>query len=102
MPFRICIKTIKVSNYSNNSDFEVIKGIKHATDLANRMSLWNNVCLVQSFTARWMFQRRKIPSTFYIGVAHDDQKKLTAHAWLTVNDIEIVPKRGDYSPITTY
>ena len=39
-------------------------------------------CLVQGLAAKWMLQRRRIPSTLYFGVAKDSAGNLLAHAWL--------------------
>jgi hypothetical protein len=39
-------------------------------------------CLVQALAAKWMLQRRRIPSMLYFGVAKDVTGQLRAHAWL--------------------
>ena len=39
-------------------------------------------CLVQALAAKWMLQRRRIPSTMYFGMAKDATGQLRAHAWL--------------------
>jgi hypothetical protein len=100
LPFRICIKTLRKGEFENSSG--PAKEIKSAIDRANRLAFWKNVCLVQSFAARWMLDRRKMPSTFSIGVKHDPRKKISAHAWLTAGNFEIVPRGSDYITIVQY
>jgi hypothetical protein len=39
-------------------------------------------CLVQALAAKWILQRRGIPSTMYFGMAKDATGQLTAHAWV--------------------
>jgi len=95
-PFRICIKTLKTGKKQTNINIEKLKKIKYAVGRANRLAIWKNVCLVQSFAARWMLMRRGIHSKLFIGVTQDKHKKLTAHAWLKVNDFEIVSQNGNY------
>jgi hypothetical protein len=102
LPFRICIKTLKKGEFESISGTGKVRAVKSAIDRANRLAFWKNVCLVQSFAARWMLDRRKMPSTFSIGVKHDRQKKISAHAWLTVGNFEIVPRGGDYITIVQY
>lgn len=102
LPFKICIRTVKKKESNKNPDRATLKKIKTAVRRANKLAFWKNVCLVQSFAASWMLQRRHINSTFLIGVNHDSQKKLVAHAWLKVEDFEIVPRGGDYIQLSEY
>ena len=70
--------------------------IRQALGDADRLSLWKNRCLVKSVAGRWMLQRRGLGSQISFGVKHDDEGKLTAHAWLKSGDFEVVAKGGDY------
>ena len=54
---------------------------------------WESKCLVQALTAQMMLKRRKIPSTLYLGIAKDNNKKLIAHAWLRCGSSILT---GDY------
>jgi hypothetical protein len=99
LPFRVCLKTIQNKNSDRKPEMNELKLLKEAIRRANKLSVWNNVCLVQSFAASWMLRRRQINSKLSIGIRHNHQKKLTAHAWLTVDDYEIVPQNGDYVTI---
>lgn len=99
-PFKFCLRLIKSKNSSNKSyTLEDLKTIKTAVNRANRLAFWKNICLVQSIAARWMLQRRKIPSKLSIGVAHDKNKKLIAHAWIKADDFEVVNKGLDYKEL---
>jgi hypothetical protein len=100
LPFKICIRTASSKSTNCIADKEALKPIKVAIRRANKLAFWKNVCLVQSFAASWMLQRRGIKSTLMIGVNHDPRKALVAHAWLMVHDFEIVPQGGDYLHLT--
>ena len=100
LPFKICIRTIKSKGTSEKADIANLKLIKVAIRRANKLSFWKNVCLVQSLAASWMLQRRGIKSTLRIGVNRDSRKELVAHAWLMVQDFEIVPQGGEYLHLT--
>lgn len=56
--------------------------ISWAVRVLSRRMPWARQCLVQALAARWMLQRRHIPSTMYFGVAKDDTGRFLAHAWL--------------------
>jgi hypothetical protein len=101
-PFRICVRMIKKGKYSVEPDLKLLRSVKSAINRADKVTVWKNTCLVQSFAARWMLNRRKVSSDFVIGVKHDETKEVRAHAWLTVKDFEIVPKGDDYITVTKY
>lgn len=73
--------------------------IKQALARANRISFWKNKCIVQSLAARWMLQRRNIKSELSLGVKQNSNKKLMAHAWIKVDDFEIVNTSNDYKEL---
>lgn len=88
--------------HDNHIDIEHLKRIKTAVNRANKLAFWKNLCLVQSVAARWMLQRRNIASQFSLGVAHDENNKLIAHAWVKVLDFEITPKGLDYKELINF
>jgi hypothetical protein len=47
---------------------------------------WDARCLAQAIAAKWMLQRRGLPSTLYLGVDRGQEKWLEAHAWLRCGD----------------
>ena len=98
--FKFCLRLLKCKNcVARNDNPQNLQAIKTAINRANMLSFWKNVCLVQSFAARWMLNRRKISSKLSIGVAHDKNKKLIAHAWIKVGDFEIVNKGLNYKEL---
>lgn len=60
----------------------VIAQIGWAVWAVSRRMPGTSQCLVQALAAKWMLQRRRIPSTMYFGMAKDDEGQHTAHAWL--------------------
>lgn len=101
-PFKVCLKTLSKEKSNMNPGISHLKPVKKAIRRANKLAFWKNVCLVQSFAASWMLQRRNIDSTLVIGVKHDSSKKIIAHAWLKVQDFEIVARGEDYTIITSH
>ena len=102
-PFKFCIRFIKSKNcYNSTIDLEHLQLIKTAIVRANQLAFWKNVCLVKSVAARWMLNRRNIPSTLSLGVLHDKNGKLIAHAWVKVSHFEIIDKGLDYSELITF
>lgn len=99
-PFKYCLRFISNKNcVFIDCNPEYLQSIKTAVNRANKLAFWKNICLVQSFTARWILSRRKISSRLSIGVTHDENKKLIAHAWIKVGDFEIVNKGLDYKEL---
>lgn len=74
----------------------VIGLIKDAIWRAEKNSPWKNKCLVSSLAGRCMLRRRKIHSQLSLGMAKNTEGKTIAHAWLRVDEYEIVSQAGDY------
>lgn len=73
-----------------------MQNIRMAIQRASKISPWKNRCLVSSLAARLMLRWRRIDSKLFLGVTKERGGKMTAHAWLTVDGEEIVPRSGDY------
>ncbi|MZQ48936.1 MAG: lasso peptide biosynthesis B2 protein [Bacteroidales bacterium] len=69
----------------------VIEMIRDAIKRASGVSPWKNKCLVSSLAGRCMLRRRSINSQISLGMARDTDGKMTAHAWLLAEGLEIVP-----------
>lgn len=96
-PFKICKQIFKKNEVLvKRASVQSIKDISIAVERANKIAIWNNVCIVKSFTARFMLQNRGIASTIYLGVTLKNEKKLSAHAWLISQGVYVTP-RGDLS-----
>lgn len=48
----------------------------------SQYTFWESKCLVQALTTLILLKRRKIPCTLYLGMAKDENNKISAHAWL--------------------
>jgi hypothetical protein len=59
-----------------------IKQIAVAVDVMSRYTIWESKCLVRAIANMKMLERRRIPSTLYLGTGKDEQGKMIAHAWL--------------------
>lgn len=81
---------------------EVIELVKAAIQRAGRVSPWRNKCLVSSLAGRCMLCRRNIDSRLSLGMAKRGDGKLTAHAWLTADGVEIVSKAGEYVELNCF
>ena len=80
---------------SETGDPVLLRKISVAVSRANKLAFWKNVCLVKSFTARLMLQRRDIGSVLYLGLQIKGHRQLVAHAWLMVDRTAITPKHTD-------
>src|SRR5690606_17123033 len=102
LPFNVCARTIRPRKNNSYFDKVKLKDIKTAMRRTNYLIFWKNVCLVQSFAACWMLNRRGISSRFHLGVNNDSNKKLVAHAWIMVEEFEVVPRGGNYLILKSY
>lgn len=93
LPFKYCIKRLHTSEkLITITDLVLLSKIRDAVFRANKLAFWKNRCLVKSFSARLMLQRRNIGSVMYLGLQFKNGKELVAHAWLKSGDIYITPK----------
>lgn len=78
--------------YSNKQ--KTIQSIARAVNRCSRHAPWKTKCLVDAVTAKLLLRWHGIPSTLFLGVNKDEEKKLVAHAWLKCGEIFITGKRG--------
>lgn len=91
---RLLVQSGKNSlQYSSNRN-KTIKSIATAVNRCSRFAPWKTRCLVDAFTAKLLLQWHGIPSTMFMGVNKDEEKKLVAHAWLKCGEVFITGKRG--------
>jgi hypothetical protein len=96
-PFRICKQIFRKNELLDNQpNTQTLKEIRIAVERANKIAIWKNVCLVKSFAARFMLQRRGIASSIYLGVTITNETKLAAHAWLISGGVYVTP-RGNFA-----
>lgn len=82
------------SSEITQSSYETIQEISKAVNRCSRFAPWQTKCLVDAITAKLLLKWHGIPSTIFLGVNKDNERKLTAHAWLKCGDIFITGKRG--------
>ena len=102
LPFKKCTDLLLPSDrLTKKPNPLLLTEVRKAISRANKTAVWKNVCLVKSFAARFMLQRRGIASTMYLGLQVEEEgaKKLHAHAWLISNDIIITPKLTGFKEI---
>lgn len=93
LPFKFCIRQLdSIDNLPQKGDPILLKKVQLAVARANKLAFWQNICLVKSFAARFMLQRRKIGSEMHLGLQFKDNKELVAHAWLIANEMYLTPK----------
>lgn len=96
-PFKVCKQIFKKNErLDKEPSIQTLKEISIAVERANKIAIWKNVCLVKSFAARFMLQRRGIASSLHLGVTIKEGKGMAAHAWLISHQVCITP-RGDSS-----
>lgn len=115
----------KLKNYMGKRNEESDKNISHreyeeATRIAWAISLvakhtpWESKCLVQSLTAQYFLNKRKITSTLYLGVSkekllnpknittlnnHCNSEELIAHSWIRCGDFFVTGGNGEHYAI---
>jgi hypothetical protein len=81
---------------ATHSDTHQARRIRAALRRASALSIWRNKCLVQTFAARALLNRRRITSRAFLGVQSDGTTPDFAHAWLVSDETEIVPSYPGY------
>ena len=71
--------------------------------VANRLP-WHSSCLVRAIAARMMLSNRGLPSALHLGVRHDSDGKMGAHAWLHCLDIAVVgtEEAEQFNPVAAF
>lgn len=104
LPFKFCTKQLdSIDSLPQKGDPILLKKVQLAVARANKLAFWQNICLVKSFAARFMLQRRQIGSVMHLGLQFKNNKELVAHAWLVANEIYVTPKgRTRYKEIFSF
>ena len=74
----------------------VARSVGKAIARATKYTPWESACLVQSFTAQKMLQKRGISGVFYLGAMKDSEEKnkMKAHAWSQCGNMIVTGKNG--------
>lgn len=84
---------------SRDMDWAVLDDLRKVRRAVNRASLltpWQSKCFVQAIAGKIMLRKRGFPSTIYLGVCKDREKKegLKAHAWLRSGQLIVTGREG--------
>lgn len=92
--------TVTISSETLTELFLVEKAIKRAI----KYLPWRSKCFSRAITAKLLLKRKGIPSTLYLGVAKEDSKKMTAHAWVRCGTIIVSGKEEmpKFTPIVFF
>lgn len=77
-----------------NGNEKMIKDVSLAIETMSKYTFWESACLVQAIAATRMLNRRKIPTTLYLGIARDQAGKMEAHAWVRSGSHYVTGARG--------
>ncbi len=95
-------RTKKIEGSTDPLDKGYLIKLSKSIYRANKFAFWSNSCIVSSLAVRWILNGKKIPSKLYIGAGKDKKGEFLAHAWLEVNEGEIVKKEGDFIILFVY
>ena len=71
-------------------DSAAIDHIVWAVQQAASVAPWGRTCLTEALTAETMLRRAGCDTTLRYGVATEGEKRLSAHAWLEHDGVEII------------
>jgi len=98
LPFKRILPLLKQKESRKEGSFDVIS-IRDALARASTATPWLSTCLIKSMAARWMLNKRKIPSRMSIGMRKDIKGGLKMHAWISSRNIHIVNADKDYKEL---
>lgn len=73
----------------------LISRVQLAVARVHRYVPWNTECYTQALTAKYLLQKRGIPSLLTIGFKKDESGEVQGHAWLTINEWVVTGMRHD-------
>ena len=96
-PKKVILKRIGVLGAESNQDIlegkhEIVEQIAKAIRRTVRYTPWNVTCFAKAIAAKYLLKRQGLQSTLYLGVAKENDNKLTAHAWLRCGNIIVTGK----------
>lgn len=97
IPFRVYARKLektlalqKTSNSNHQTRLGYAKLIGWKVTRISRYTPWPSKCLVQALTVKFLLRKFAIANEMLIGVALDEKQKLTAHAWVNVEEFTVV------------
>ncbi len=75
-------------------DYIYAKKVAYSVNQVCNKTKWESKCLVRALTAQRLLMNRGIESTMYLGVGYDENKKMSAHAWLRCGHMYVTGGTG--------
>lgn len=85
--FRLRTSKVPVIQFPSTCNDEIFEIAWAVTTAARYLPFFQARCLAQALTARVLLHRNHIDCTLHLGASLYGNRKLTAHAWLTSNNI---------------
>ena len=73
---------------------DLLDRLSWALATTSRRLPWGCKCLAQAMAGKAMLQRRRLPSTLYLGLAKEGEAQLQAHAWLRCGQRILTGRQG--------
>lgn len=97
LPYRLWAKTLgPVRHFGDPEALPAhrasIAEVAWAVETAARHLPWRPVCLPRAMAAKWMLERRNVPSTLHLGIGRtaDADPRFGLHAWLSAGGEAVV------------
>ena len=109
IPRRYVLKRIGALGVESTFDItdksqKVVASVAKAIRRTVRYSPWRVSCFAKAISAKQRLKKKGIPSTLYIGVAKDGERKVVAHAWLRCGALIVTGKEEmhRFTPVIFY
>jgi hypothetical protein len=97
--YRKLEKKFQISQNALRENITEVEQIKEAILKVSNGVKAKNLCLLQTFTARKMLNKRKLASSAYLAIKHDENGHLEAHAWIKASGIQVIPQIEGYTDV---
>jgi hypothetical protein len=108
LPFKVVARRLgtrmrESPSFADDADRPTLRRVSWAIAAVSRRAPWRCKCLEQGVAASGMLRRRRIPSTFYFGVARTDGV-VAAHAWVRSGDYYVTggSEREHFQVVSTF
>ncbi len=102
LPFKSVIKIVKNRGEVRQINKDDLFRIQKSLRLANKLSVWDNRCLVNTLAIRQYLNYLNISSSAFLGVKHGGSREFLAHAWLEVDGTEIVTNDDGFTQLLKF
>ena len=88
VPFKRIVPLLTGKGRNTPPTRQALQRLKQALAIVSDRTPWQSTCLTRAVAAKLLLRRHGFSSTLFLGLARTDSK-LTAHAWLSCNDVLI-------------